>query len=113
MSEKPGSTPNLQTRTALNHILGSIEQRQTHNPARYQTLWAQVVGPDAAQQSQLDRVDPATQTAWFRCTNSALSYSLGRKPALVQKLAKALKLPHEQVSAAYMDRYLHAKRGPA
>ncbi len=52
--------------TALNHVLGRIEERQGHNPARYQTIWAQVVGADAAQQTYLDRIDPATQTAWFR-----------------------------------------------
>ena len=58
--------------------IGAIEQRQSHNPARYQTIWADVVGSDAAQQSHLEQIDAATQTAWFRCTNSVLSYDLQR-----------------------------------
>jgi len=80
-------------RTALNHVLSSIEQRQTHNPARYRTLWAQVVGADAAQQSYLERIDDATATAWFRCVNSTLSYHLQRQPGLAQKLSRALGVP--------------------
>jgi len=86
---------------ALNHVLGSIEQRQTHNPARYQTIWAQVVGGEAAQQSYLESVDPAKQTAWFRCFNSVLSADLQRRPALAQKLAKALSLPIRQLRAKF------------
>ncbi len=98
------STPRTATSSAnraLNQVLGQVEQRQTHNPARYQTIWAQVVGAEAAQQSYLDRVDPATQTAWFRCTNSTLSYALSRKPALAQKLSKALGLPIRQLRAKF------------
>jgi hypothetical protein len=87
--------------TALDHVLGSVEQRQTHNPARYQMLWAQVVGPDVAQQSFLEQVDPNTQTAYFRCYNSVLSSDLQRRPALVQKLAKALGLPIRQLRAKF------------
>ncbi len=86
---------------ALNQVLGQVEQRQVHNPARYQTIWAQIVGAEAAQMSYLDQIDPATQTAWFRCTNSVLSYSLGRKPALAQKLGKALGLPIRQLRAKF------------
>jgi hypothetical protein len=86
---------------ALHQVLGQVEQRQVHNPARYQTIWAEIVGAEAAQQSYLDQIDPATQTAWFRCTNSALSYSLGRKPALAQKLSKALGLPIRQLRAKF------------
>jgi len=89
------------SRTALNQVLGHIEQRQSHNPARYQTIWAQVVGAEVAQQSYLDRIDAATQTAWFRCTNSALSYALGRKPELAKKLARALGLPVRQLRAKF------------
>jgi len=88
-------------RTALNHVLGSIEQRQTHNPARYQTLWAQLVGSDAAQQSQLDHIDPNTQTAYFRCYNSVLSTDLQRRPGLAQKLARVLGLPIRQLRAKF------------
>jgi len=86
---------------ALNQVLGHVEQRQTHNPARYQSIWAEIVGAEAAQQSFLDNIDAATQTAWFRCTNSALSYALSRKPALAQKLAKALGLPIRQLRAKF------------
>jgi hypothetical protein len=100
-SESPARAPNHSTRTALNHVLGSIEQRQTHNPARYQTLWAQIVGPDAAQQSQLDHIDAATQTAYFRCYNSVLSTDLQRRRGLAQKLAQALGLPIRQLRAKF------------
>jgi hypothetical protein len=100
-SESPARTANQATRTALNHVLGSIEQRQTHNPARYQTLWAQIVGADAAQQSQLDHIDPNTRTAYFRCYNSVLSADLQRRPGLAQKLARALGLPIRQLRAKF------------
>jgi hypothetical protein len=86
---------------ALNQVLGRVEQRQTHNPARYQSIWAELVGADAAQQSYLEQIDPATQTAWFRCTNSALSYALSRKPALAQKLSRALGLPIRSLRAKF------------
>jgi hypothetical protein len=86
---------------ALQQILGRIEQRQTHNPARYQTIWAQLVGPDAAAQSHLEKVDPATQTAYFRCHNSVLSMDLQRRTGLAQKLAKALGLPVRQLRAKF------------
>ena len=87
--------------TALSHVLGAVEQRQKHNPARYQTLWAQLVGPEAAQQSHLEQVDPNTQTAYFRCINSVLSSDLQRRPGLVQKLSRALGLPVRQLRAKF------------
>jgi hypothetical protein len=93
--------PNHSAQTALNHVLGSIEQRQTHNPARYQTIWAQLVGSDAAQQSQLDQIDPQTQTAYFRCYNSVLSTDIQRRKGLAQKLAKALNQPIRQLRARF------------
>jgi hypothetical protein len=99
-SEGPARKAN-QACTALNHVLGSIEQRQTHNPARYQTLWAELVGTDAAQQSQLDHIEPNTQTAYFRCYNSVLSTDLQRRPGLAQKLARALGLPIRQLRAKF------------
>jgi hypothetical protein len=89
------------TRVALNQVLGSIEQRQSHNPARYQTIWAQLVGPDAAQQSQLESVDAATQTAFFRCVNSVLSADLRRRPGLAQKLSRALGVPVRQIRSRF------------
>jgi len=95
----PAVNPTAQT--ALNHVLGAIEQRQSHNPARYQTIWADVVGFDAAQQSHLEQIDEATQTAWFRCTNSVLSYDLQRRRGLAAKLAKALGKPLRQLRARF------------
>ena len=79
---------------ALDQVLGHVEQRQTHNPARYQSIWAELVGADAAQQSFLDNIDAATQTAWFRCSNSSLSYALSRKPALAQKAGQGSGVAH-------------------
>jgi hypothetical protein len=87
--------------TALNQVLGRIEQRQEHNPARYQTVWAQVVGADAAQQTYLEQVDAATQTAWFRCLNSVLSMDLQRRRGLAQKLSRALGVPVRQLRARF------------
>jgi hypothetical protein len=87
--------------TALNHVLGRIEERQAHNPARYQMLWAQTVGAETAQQSYLEKVDPATQTAWFRCINSVLSSDLQRRRGLAQKLSRALGLPVRQLRAKF------------
>jgi len=92
---------NERTRTALNHVLGSIEQRQKHNPARYQTLWAQLIGPDAAQQSQFDHVDATTQIAYFRCYNSVLSADLQRRRGIAQKLGQALGVPVRQLRAKF------------
>jgi hypothetical protein len=100
-TDAPVRKSNQTTRTALNQVLGSIEQRQTHNPARYQTHWAQLVGPDAAQQSQLDHVDANTQTAYFRCYNSVLSSDLQRRPGLAQKLSRALGVPIRQLRAKF------------
>jgi hypothetical protein len=99
--EATGRAANQGTQTALNHVLGAIEQRQSHNPARYQTIWADLVGSDAAQQSQLEQVDAATQTVWFRCTNSVLSYDLQRRKGLAAKLAKALGKPVRQLRARF------------
>ena len=100
-SEKSARKSNQAARTAINHVLGSIEQRQTHNPARYQAIWAQLVGPDAAQQSRLDHVDAATQIAYFRCYNSVLSTDLQRRKGLAQKLARALGQPIRQLRAKF------------
>ena len=87
--------------TALAEVLGQIERRQTHNPARYQAIWAQLVGPDAAAQSQLHRVDPVTQTAYFRCHNSVLSVDLQRRRGLAAHLSKALAVPVRQLRASF------------
>ena len=98
---QPARKSNQIAQTALNHVLGSIEQRQTHNPARYQTVWAQLVGPDAAQQSQFDHTDANTQTAYFRCYNSVLSSDLQRRKGLAQKLARMLGMPIRQLRAKF------------
>jgi hypothetical protein len=98
-SAAPGTSRRAET--ALNHVLGAIEQRQSHNPARYQTIWADLVGPDVAQQSHFEGVDAATATAWFRCTNSVLSYALQRRAGLAVKLAKALGVPVRQLRARF------------
>jgi len=87
--------------TALSKVLGRIEDRQSHNPARYQTVWAGLVGAEAAQQTWLERIDPATQTAYFRCLNSVLSSHLQRLPGLPQKLSKALGLPIRRLRAQF------------
>lgn len=99
--DQPASKSNQQAQTALNHVLGSIEQRQTHNPARYQTIWAQLVGSDAAQQSHFDHIDANTQTAYFRCYNSVLSSDLQRRKGLAQKLARMLGVPIRQLRAKF------------
>jgi hypothetical protein len=99
--EGTGHAINPTAQTALNHVLGAIEQRQEHNPARYQTIWADVVGSDAAPQSHLEQFDAATQTAWFRCTNSVLSYDLQRRRGLAAKLTKALGKPVRQLRARF------------
>ena len=101
MGEGEAHAVNPAAQTALSHVLGAIEQRQAHNPARYQTIWADVVGGDAAQQSHLEQVDAATQTAWFRCTNSVLSYDLQRRRGLAAKLSKALGKPVRQLRARF------------
>jgi len=91
--------------TALNQVLGHIEQRQTHNPARYQAIWAQLVGPDAAQQSHLEQIDPATQVAWFRCFNSVLSADLQRRPGLPKKTGQSGGTPRASVARQVLDHF--------
>jgi hypothetical protein len=96
-----GPAPKRPASAALHEALGQVERRQSHNPARYQAVWAQLVGPDAAVQSELHRIDPATQTAFFRCHNSVLSVDLQRRRGLVAQLAKALGLPIRQLRATF------------
>jgi hypothetical protein len=89
------------TAAALAEALDHIERRQTHNPARYQAIWAQLVGSDAAAQSQLHRIDPATRTVYFRCHNSVLSVDLQRRRGLAAQLTKALGTPVRQLRASF------------
>jgi hypothetical protein len=86
---------------ALHEALGQVERRQSHNPARYRAIWAQLVGGDAAVQSELHRIDAATQTAFFRCHNSVLSVDLQRRRGLAEKLGQALGLPVRQLRATF------------
>jgi len=96
-----GAAPRRPASAALQEALGQVERRQSHNPARYGAVWAQLVGPDAAAQSELHRIDPATQTAFFRCTNSVLSADLQRRRSLPAQLAKALGIPIRQFRASF------------
>jgi hypothetical protein len=66
-----------------------------------QALGAIERGPDAAAQSQLHRIDPATQIAWIRCHNSVLSTDLQRRRTLPALLAKALGVPVRQLRATF------------
>jgi hypothetical protein len=93
--------PNGPAAGALDQALGAIERRQSHNPARYQHVWAELVGADIAVQSHLHRIDPATQTAWIRCHNSVLSSDLQRRRALPAQLAKVLGVPIRQLRATF------------
>ena len=85
----------------LDELLGQIQARQAHNPDRYQTVWAELVGPELAQQSRLEKIVPESATAFFRCFNSALSYQLQRRADLPGKLARALKVPVRQLKVLY------------
>ncbi len=81
----------------VDDVIGRIQNRQQNNSARFQTAWAQVVGPDIAHQSQLDHVDSASAIAYFRCYNSVVSYQLQRQFDLPKKLGKALGMVIRQV----------------
>ena len=88
--------------SALDRVLHQVEKRQVPQPpARYQTVWAQLIGPELASQSQLDRIDAATQTAWFRCYNSVLSTELQRRRGLPEKLGRALNLPVKRLRVSF------------
>jgi len=85
----------------LDELMGQIQARQAHNPDRYQSVWAELVGPELAQQSRLEKVVPESATAFFRCLNSALSYQLQRRPDLPGKLTRALKVPVRTLKVLY------------
>ncbi len=89
------------THTALDSVLSQVAGRQTHNPARYQAIWAEIVGLDAAAQSELVSVNETTETAFFRCLNSVLSMSLQRKTDLPKKLASALGKKVKKLRASF------------
>jgi hypothetical protein len=81
---------NQSAQFALDNVLAHVSQRQDHNPARYGAIWAELVGLDAASQTEFVRVDETTETAYFRCLNSVLSMSLQRRNDLPKKLGAAL-----------------------
>jgi hypothetical protein len=88
-----------QAASLVNLVLDRIQGRQTHNPARYQSVWAEAAGTEVSQQSELLRVENGI--AFFRCYNSALTFHLQRRADLPRKLAQALRVPVRQVKAAY------------
>jgi Dna[CI] antecedent, DciA len=83
----------------LGEVLAGIEGCRENSGSRLQSVWAEVVGEELAQQSQLEKVEAGI--AWFRCLNSALSYHLQRKPELAVELARKLGLPVRQLRASY------------
>ena len=85
----------------IDEVLGQVQARQRHNPARYQALWAEAVGTEIAMQSKFEKIDPGTGIAYFRCFNSTLSFRLQRMADLPAKLSKALKTPVKQVRVMY------------
>ena len=85
----------------LDELLGQIQARQAHNPGRYQSVWAELVGPELAQQSRLEKIHPESAVAYFRCLNSALSYQLQRRADLPAKLSRALGVPVRQLRVMY------------
>lgn len=98
----PASVANQANNAGLiDHVVGRIAGRQTHNPAHYQTAWAEAVGPEIAQQSELSRVDEAAGVAYFRCYNSALSYQLQRRADLPRRLAKSLRARISRLQPSY------------
>lgn len=101
-TENAGPRQNLDNRrAAIDEVLGKIQSRQTHNPSRYQTAWAQAVGNEIAQQTVLEKIDKLQGVAFFRCLNSALSYHLQRLPDLPRKLSKAVGFPIRAIKVLY------------
>ncbi len=83
----------------LDQILGVIEDKRKNSSGRLQTVWAELVGTEIAQQSSLENIESGV--AWFRCLSSALSYHLQRRTDLPEKLASKLKLPVRQLKVSY------------
>lgn len=83
----------------LGEVLAGIEDCRENSGSRLQSVWAEVVGEELAQQSQLEKVEAGI--GWFRCLNSALSYHLQRKPELAAELARKLGMPVRQLRASY------------
>jgi hypothetical protein len=83
----------------LGEVLAGIEDCREQSGSRLQSVWAEVVGAELAQQSQLEKVEAGI--GWFRCLNSALSYHLQRKPEIAAELTRKLAMPVRQLRASY------------
>jgi Dna[CI] antecedent, DciA len=81
----------------VDEVLGQIGARHKHSEANYQTIWAELVGPQLAQESRLEKIVPESGVAYFRCTKAALSYALRTKADLPKRLSKALGVPVRQL----------------
>ncbi len=90
-----------ENRQVIDSVLGHIAERQTHNPMRYRTAWAEVVGAETAQQSEISRIDATAGVVYFRCVNSTLSYRLQRDTTLPGKLSRALGVPVKRLRISY------------
>ncbi|MEM1060201.1 MAG: hypothetical protein AAGK14_13210 [Verrucomicrobiota bacterium] len=90
-----------ENRRVIDRVVGHIADRQTHNPVRYRTAWAEAVGAETAQQSELARVDAEAGVVYFRCLNSTLSYRLQRDAKIPRRLARSLGLPVRRLRICY------------
>lgn len=90
-----------ENRQVIDAVVGHIAERQTHNPVRYRTAWAEAVGAETAQQSEIARVDPGEGVVYFRCVNSALSYRLQRDASLPRQLSARLGILVKRLRISY------------
>ncbi|MDX6767421.1 MAG: hypothetical protein SFU85_11595 [Candidatus Methylacidiphilales bacterium] len=74
----------------MHGLMDKIRRNQSGNPQRMQQIWAEVVGPEAAQDSTLDYVDAVRGLAVCRTTSSIRAQQLKREPGLAAKLGQAL-----------------------
>ncbi|NJK92186.1 MAG: hypothetical protein HC904_10365 [Blastochloris sp.] len=70
--------------------MGKIRQTQDQRPARLQQIWADLVGADAALDSNLEGIDSVRGVAYCRCVSSVRRFELGRQPDLAKRLGTAL-----------------------
>lgn len=71
-------------------VLGKVESKRRHQPARLQQAWATVVGEEAAQETFLEKIDTQNGIAVCRCLSSTLAFKLRRRRNLAAKLGKEL-----------------------
>lgn len=74
----------------MHGLMDKIRRNQSGSAGRMQQIWAEVVGPEAAQDSTLDYVDPLRGLAVCRTTSSIRAQQLKRQPGLAAKLGQAL-----------------------